>query len=252
VNANGTGVADGFATGVAESRPSLPTEYVDQAPAGLGRHEQLAPVRREADLAGRGQEVRRVRVGQAQRPRRARDRRDAVPADAESLNDPRAARVEHVGQVAVHADAGGELPAGRLDVDEPQAVAVRAEGRDRVAAGVHRDQQTVPAVVGQRPLRREPVGLRPGRRDPTEAAGRVRAGANQAAVVPAVVDGDPVAVELVRLHEDDTLAVSVVARVPAAGGRRLRSDEREHDHGEQRDQGWAIPHVPSFWWRRPR
>ena len=52
----------------AERSAARDAEDVDVASARLRRHDQPAPVGREADLAGRGEEVRRVRVREAERP----------------------------------------------------------------------------------------------------------------------------------------------------------------------------------------
>ena len=52
----------------------------------------------------------------------------------------------------MRADAGRELATGGQHVLETQAVALNAEGRDRVATGVHGDQLLVLGDIDQRAL----------------------------------------------------------------------------------------------------
>ena len=69
--------------------------------------------------------------------------------DAEALDDPCAAGVEHVDEGVVEADAGRELASGRQHLCQLEPVAVHAEHRDRVAARVDGDQQVVAPREGE-------------------------------------------------------------------------------------------------------
>jgi hypothetical protein len=128
----------------------------------------------------------------------------------------------------LHGDAGGELTAGRLDVEQPEPVATNVERRDRVAAGIDGEQHPVRLVVDQRALRGQAVGLGARRGGAAEAAGGIHAGLAQAAVRASIEDDDPVPVQLVRLDEHDVRVPSV----SALGGRGLGSCQ----HGGSRHQ----------------
>ena len=166
-------------------------EDVDRARARLGRHEQLPPVRREADLAGRRQEVRRGRVAQPERARRARDRREAVRADPEALDDAGTARVEHVGQVVVdRRRSAGNWPPEGVTLSSASAWPWTRKAETVLLPAF--TAISIAVVERERALRREAVGLRPRQRGAAEAAGAVRADARQVTVVAAPVDGDRV------------------------------------------------------------
>jgi hypothetical protein len=75
-----------------------------------------------------------------------------VAGDPESLDDSRAARIEHVDELVVDGDARREAAAGVDVVLESKLVAVHAERRDRIASRVHREQQPVAGVVDERSL----------------------------------------------------------------------------------------------------
>ena len=118
-------------------------------------------------------------------------------------------------------DAGRELAARAEHLLEREPVAADAEDRDRVAAGVHCDQQPV-ADEHERALRGEAIGLGARKRRASEPAGRVRARARERAVRVAVVDRDLVAGRLVRLHEDG-----------ASGRPRGRAPGERQEHGRK-------------------
>ncbi len=234
MNANGTGVADGFSTAVSDRRPSRRTsEDVDRAAARFRGHDQLLPVRREADLAGRGEEVRRVGVGEPERARRAFERADAVAADLEALDDADAAGVQDVHEVVVDGDARREVAAGRVDVGQLQAGSVDAKHRDGVAAGVHGEEQPMSLVVHERALRAQPVGRGAGRDVAAVAARSVGVLLRQPAVSVTLEDDDPVAVELVGLDEH---GAAPVASSPVVGRDRSGGDERRERGSEDVDE----------------
>ena len=106
-----------------------------------------------------------------------------------ALDAPAVQGVEHVDEVPVHGHAHREDAAGADDLAERELVAADREDRHGVAAGVHRVEQGVARVVGERALRGGVIHRRASELA-ADPAGVVGAGQRQGAVAGAVVGDD--------------------------------------------------------------
>ena len=165
---------------------------------------------------------------------------------ATQLLPPCDAGVQHVDQVAVHGDAHREGAAGGDDLLQPEVVTAHAKERDRITAGVDRQQHTAVVGAGKRALRGERVDGRAGR-DAAHAAGGVGAGQGKRAVPGALIDHDRVGGEIVRLYEQVLLRVSAPARGEGArgGGKHERKDDHHGRAQGERQEGLGSFHGPS-------
>jgi len=153
--------------------------------------------------------------------------------------------------VTVNGDAGREWPTGCDDLVEVQGVTAHAEDRDRVAAGVRRQEQSVLAVDDERALRRERIdgGARGAR---AVSAGCIGRGVRKGPVIVAGVGDDRVAGGVVGLHEN-----GVVRARPGRcrlSQRRWGAQQRGGHRGRDDRQSDQISHGSSSnkWFRHVR
>ena len=136
-------------------------------------------------------------------------------------------------------DAGRERPARCHDLLEAQPVATDSEHRDRVAAGVGRQEQMVLVVVDKRALRGERVGDSTGG-STTVSASRVGRRVRQRAALVLRIGGDRVAVGVIGLDKNGMMAALV-------GGRQHRwgAQQRGRHRGDDGRQSNQISHFSS-------
>jgi hypothetical protein len=96
-------------TGSGWAGRSVQIKHVDGAVA-LGAHHELPVVRGDGDLAGRGVEERQGRVGQAERPHRARHRGEPAVHLPVASDAPGAAAFDHVHQPCPAVTETGNCP----------------------------------------------------------------------------------------------------------------------------------------------
>ena len=94
------------------------------------------------------------------------------------------------------------------------------------------------AVVDERALRRDAIGLGARRRGAAETARRVAAGRRERAVLRAVVDDDPVAGQLVRLDEHGVVVRVRSACAPAAWPTKSAVKRCEQEREPLDDASW--------------
>lgn len=97
---------------------------------------------------------------EAERPDRTRDWDELVAVDPVTAAAA-AAAVQDVDQAVPGLDRDRELASRGHDLGPPKLVTAHREDGDRVAARVHREQQAIRGVEGQRTLRRERIGGAP-------------------------------------------------------------------------------------------
>src|SRR5207253_1737478 len=83
------------------------------AAVALHGDDELAAIRREADLGWRLQEGGRIAVAETERALRSGDGMQFAAGDAIALDVAGKPGIQHVGEVAVYADAGRERATGR-------------------------------------------------------------------------------------------------------------------------------------------
>jgi hypothetical protein len=115
-----------------------------------------------------------------------------VPADERALCPSPALTLALSGVDGLLNNPHRERAAGTQHLTQREPVPVHGEDRDGVAARVHRVEQVMPRVIGQRALRRRVVDHRPGE-DPAEAAGGVATRRAERAVRRPVVGDNVVA-----------------------------------------------------------
>ena len=153
-------------------------------------------------------------------PVRSRDRRGAgrrfpYPDRSAVLG------IEDVDELAGDGHAHREGPTRVHHLDQAQLVAGDREDRHRVAPGVHRIEQCVGRVVGERALRGQEIDHRTSEPDP-QTSRAIDAGQGEPAVVGPVVGDDLVSGNVVGLDKDDVVGAAPERRsgppAPTAAG----------------------------------
>jgi hypothetical protein len=226
-----------LSTGAADRRPSQSTpKTFDVVAVVLRRHDQLASVRREADLARCARELRHLGRVEAQRARGSRDREEPAEGDVVALEAAAAERVEHVEQIAVGSDADREGAAGADHLSQIELRAAHSEDRNRVATGVDGKQQVAVAVVDERVLRRQMVNHGAGELA-ADAAGAVDTRLGERPARRTVVGDDRVGGQVVALHEHRAAAEVEVGVVAERRRRRAAGAERQRHDGDRAGRG---------------